>query len=145
MHADVEVCRVNAGQNKIEITNASLLPFYLTGGELTVIRFLEWLNYRVDNLSRTYMNRVYILRKVGRDRERILRDSCAVSITDNFWVRRSDVDTTWQELKIRRDTDKELANTALTGEISEAQYKNALDDATSLYTIKGAFPKGVLR
>ena len=145
MHADAEVCSVYTVQNNIEMANAALLPFYLTGGELTVIRFVEWLNYRIDNLSRTYMNRVYILRKVGRDRERILRDSCAISITDNYWVRRSDVDTTWQELKIRRDTDKELANTALTGEISEAQYKNALDDATSLYTIKGAFPKGVLR
>jgi len=144
MHADAEVCRVYTVQNNIEMTDAALLPFYLTGETLTVIRFLEWLNYRIDNLSRTYMNRVYILRKVGRDRERILRDSCAISITDNYWVRRSDVETTWQELKIRRDTDKELANTALTGEISEAQYKNAVNDATSLYTIKGAFPKGVL-
>ncbi|MCL1842474.1 MAG: HipA domain-containing protein [Defluviitaleaceae bacterium] len=145
MHADAEVCRVYTVQNTIEMTNAALLPFYLTGENLTVIRFLEWLNYRIDNLSRTYMNRVYILRKVGRDRERILRDSCAISVTDNYWAHRSDVETTWQELKARRDTDKELANTALTGEISEAQYKNAVDDATSLYTIKGAFPKGVLR
>jgi hypothetical protein len=144
MHADAEVCSVYTVQNNIEMTNATLLPFYLTGDELTVIRFLEWLNYRIDNLSRTYMNRVYILRKVGRDREKILRDSCAISITDDYWVRRSDADTTWQELRIKRDMDKELANTALTGEISEEQYKNAMDDATSLYTIKGAFPKGIL-
>jgi hypothetical protein len=145
MHGEDEVCRVYTVQDSIDMTNAALLPFYLTGGTLTVIRILEWLNYRIDNLSRTYMNRVYILRKVGRDRDRILRDSCAISITDNYWVRRSDVNTSWEELKSRRDTDKELANTALTGEISEAQYKASVDNTTSLYTIKGAFPKGVLR
>jgi hypothetical protein len=130
MHTNNIVCRVFVNQNKVEIINAKMLPLELRFKNFNAAKFLEWLNRRIDNLSRTYMNKVYIVRKVGRDREKILRDSCAVSITDNYWIKRSDVDTSWEELKIKRDCSLELANTALTGEIKNMSFVEAVEDTT---------------
>ncbi|MCL2663757.1 MAG: HipA domain-containing protein [Oscillospiraceae bacterium] len=173
MHADTTVCYVYPVENKIEIVAGEFLPFALTGLEgmmpvlssegyalidsegrqimaslsrLTVSVFEQWLTSRVDNLTRTYMNRVYIARKIGRDREKILRDSCAISIIDNFWVRRSDVDTSWSELKSKRDINLDIVNIALTGEIKKLpDFKKATEDTISLFTTKGAFPKAIYK
>jgi hypothetical protein len=144
MHGDEAVCVINRGANVIEVLLPDKLPFSLRGLSFDVLDFMRWLDYRLDNLSRTYMNKVYIVRKVGRDRERILRDSCAISLIDNFWVKRSDVNTSWAELCATRDKNVALANTALTGQITEKQYKSAITDTTSLFTVKGAFNKGIL-
>ena len=170
MHADTIICRVYPGEDRIETVAGEYLPFALTGGyvrlmdsegnylldadgyrltaedSLSVSRFEQWLTSRTDNLSRTYMNRVYIARKVGRDREKILRDSCAISVIDNYWVRRSDVDTTWDELKSNRDTNLEVVDIALTGEIkTPPDFSKVEDDTISLFTIKGAFPKALYK
>ena len=46
--------------------------------------FLDWLNNRINNLNRTYMNMVYIARKIGRDRDKVIKDSSVFLFTDNF-------------------------------------------------------------
>ena len=164
MHAKDIVCRVYPIENRIEIVAGEYLPFALTGlkatldgsyyldgsilldgkGQLTVTVFEQWLTARIDNLSRTYMNRVYIARKVGRDREKILRDSCAVSIIDNFWIKRSDVDFSWEELRRKRDKNLDLVTIALTGNSPKPpDFRKAEEDTTSLFALKGAFPKAV--
>jgi hypothetical protein len=144
MHADEVVCRVYPIQNKIELLAGAYLPFALTGTNLTVRGFEQWLTQRVDNLSRTYMNRVYIARKVGRDREKILRDSCAISVIDNFWIHRSDVDFSWDELKSKRDKNLDIVHIALTGEMPKPpDFTKAEEDTISLFTVKGTFPKAI--
>ena len=49
------------------------------------------------------MNMVYIARKVGRDRDKVIKDSSGISFTDNFWIRTHDSIADWDELKKLRD------------------------------------------
>jgi len=144
MHAEAEVCRLYKNENTVEIMNEGLLPFALRGGDVTVADFIEWLSLRTNNISRTYMNMVYSVRKVlGRDPDAVIADSCAISIIDNYWVQRPGVKATWNDLVRRRDIDLDLVNTALSGKYSAKAFKKAVDDTTTLFTIKGAFPKAV--
>ncbi|GHU92798.1 hypothetical protein FACS1894208_00690 [Clostridia bacterium] len=145
MHGNDEVLIVYPDTGSVTTIDDKLRPWALSGLVLTASIFMDWLNRRVDNLSRTYMNCVYIARKVGRDREKILRDSCAISVIDNYWVKRSDVKTSWSELKRKRDKNTKLANTALTGQITDSPFDKLVDDTTSLFTLKGAFPKAALK
>jgi hypothetical protein len=151
MHKDTVVFEVY--QECVTIKDSSKIPFELrnillkktdTMGEIyKVVSFYRWLEDRVNHLSREYMNKVYIKRKVGRDRERILKDSCAVSVTDNFWVLRSDLKTSWSELREVLDTSLSLVNTALTGDIEYKGFDKTEKDTTSIFSIKGFFPKAI--
>ena len=82
MHEEEEILRYYENLNNVEIMNPDKLPFGLRSLKLEIspMHFKEWLNNRIDSIGRTYMNRVYILRKVGRSRELILQDSSAISI-----------------------------------------------------------------
>jgi len=120
-----------------------LLPFWLRGAE--VVRptaVLEWIIYRIDSSNRTYMNMVYVARKVGRDRDMIIADSSGISFTDNFWIQTSDTNWTWDELVRLRDENRELNLVALTGKIDTS--KNLLSGFTTLFTTKGYFPKAII-
>ena len=126
--------------DKLIVYNKSLLPFKIRNKEyLKGVMFWDWLKDRVDNLSRTYMNMVYVARKVGRDKDKIIIDSSAISITDNYWVKTSDSSPTWVELKVLRDHNQSLTKVALTGNLVTGADKGV----TSLFTLKGHFPKGV--
>jgi len=61
------------------------------------------------------MNMVYIARKVGRDRDKMIKDSSGISFTDNFCLKTSDTNHTWNELNTLRDKSRELSLYALTG------------------------------
>jgi hypothetical protein len=157
MHSDTEVCRLYKNENTVEVVNERLLPFALRSGDVTVADFMEWLSLRTNNISRTYMNMVYSVRKVlGRDPDAVINDSCAISIIDKYWVRRtaawSDIkngkwsdlkEVRWGDLQRKRDVDLALVNTALSGQYTAEAFKKAVDDTTSLFTIKGAFPKAI--
>ena len=105
---------------------------------------MNWLRRRVDNLQRSYMNKVYMARKIGRDFENILQDSCALSITDHFWINRSDINMTWSNLQDIRDQNKTLVDVALTGKTAYLDWEAAKQGVTSLFATKGAFPKAIL-
>ena len=142
MHEDAPVLEFNRETDEIIIYNKNLLPFGLRGkAKLSAVSVFEWLWDRVNNLSRTYMNAVYIARKVGRDRDKIIKDSSGISFTDNFWIKTRDTIADWNELKKLRDDNIALNNTALTGEIKESE--DLLKGFTSLFTTKGYFPKAV--
>lgn len=142
MHEDAPVLEFNRETDEIIIYNKNLLPFGLRGkAKLSAVSVFEWLSDRVNNLSRTYMNAVYIARKVGRDRDKIIKDSSGISFTDNFWIKTRDTIADWNELKKLRDDNIALNNTALTGEIKESE--DLLKGFTSLFTTKGYFPKAV--
>jgi hypothetical protein len=91
------------------------------------------------------MNKVYIARKIGRDFENILRDSCALSITDQFWVKRSDINTTWAKLREMRDQNDALDDVALTGNTVNLDWKAVMQGTTALFATKGMFPKAIRR
>lgn len=142
MYEDTEVLEFNRETDEIKIHNKSLLPFGLRGKDrISAVSVFEWLSDRLNNLSRTYMNVVYIARKVGRDRDKIIKDSSGISFTDNFWIKTRDTVADWSELKKLRDANISLNNVALTGEIKGSE--NLLDGFTSLFTTKGYFPKAV--
>lgn len=142
MHEDSPVLEFNRETDEIRIYNKNLLPFGLRGREkLSAVDVFEWLSDRVNNISRTYMNVVYIARRVGRDRDKIIKDSSGVSFTDNFWIKTRDTICDWNDLKKMRDDNIALNNVALTGEVNDSE--ELLKGFTSLFTTKGYFPKAV--
>ncbi len=142
MHEDTPVLEFNRETDEVKVYNADLLPFGLKNKpQISAVAVFEWLTNRVDNLSRTYMNMVYIARRVGRDRDKIIKDSSGVSFTDNYWIKTRDSIADWNELKKLRDDNIALNNVALTGEIADGE--NLLSGFTSLFTTKGYFPKAV--
>jgi len=85
---------------------------------------------------------VYVVRKVGRDRDKMIRDSSGISFTDNFWLSMSDTTHTWSELVALRDKSHELSLYALTGETDNPI--ELLEGYTSLFTTKGFFTKAIM-
>jgi hypothetical protein len=144
MHKNEVVAIAKRSLNTFDVLLPGKLPFGLRNTECDYIAFDEWLRKRVDNLQRTYMNKVYMARKIGRCRENILRDSCALSVTDHFWIRRSDVDLSWAQICEIRDQNMVLADVALTGEITSLDWEAAREGKTSMFTVKGAFAKAIL-
>jgi hypothetical protein len=150
MHADDVVAVFNSISGAADIRIPQKLPFGLRSGRCSeyhvcVNEFMNWLQKRVDNLQRSYMNKVYIARKVGREFENIIRDSCAMSITDQFWVNRSDIDMSWAKLQEMRDNNEVLNDVALSGDTANLDWEAAMQGATSLFATKGAFPKAVYK
>jgi hypothetical protein len=143
MHRNEVVAIARRGVG-VEVKLPEKIPFGLRIDPLYFDSFMDWLRVRVDNLQRSYMNKVYIARQIGRDLEKILQDSCAISITDQFWVNRSDVNMTWEKLQVMRDQNKVLADVALTGDIKNIDWETVMQGTTSLFAAKGAHPKAVL-
>ena len=142
MHEDVPVLEFNRETDEVIVFCKERLPFGLRGKDkISAVSVSEWLNDRTNNLSRTYMNMVYIARKVGRDRDKVIKDSSGISFTDNFWIKTRDSIADWDELKRLRDDNISLNNVALTGELKECE--DILKGFTSLFTTKGYFPKAV--
>ena len=144
MHADEIVAIARRDTGLVEVNIPNKLPFGLRSELLNADFFMEWLRRRVDNLQRSYMNKVYIARKVGRELENILRDSCALSITDQFWINRSDINMTWTKLQSIRDRNEVLKDVALSGNTANLDWDAVGQGATSLFATKGAFPKAIL-
>ena len=143
MHEDTAVLTYDRNEDKIAVHDSKYLPFGLRGNP-KLADVIEWLVARIDNLQRTYMNIVYLARQVGRDRDKILADSAGVSCTDNFWIKTSDVSTTWTELASRRDENEALSMVALTGKKNGSTPVELLQGFTSLFTTKGYFTKAIL-
>ena len=143
MFEDMELVRYNRRTDEIVILNTSKLPFELRGiNKLTGKDIYKWINDRLNNINRTYMNLVYIARDVGRDNNKIIADSSGISVTDNFWIKTSDIDLNWSKILNLRDTNLALSNLALNGKL---KISDALKDGkTSLFTLKGHFPKAII-
>ena len=142
MFEDIPVLEFNKETDEVIVFDKERLPFGLRGkSRISAVSVFEWLSDRVNNLSRTYMNVVYIARKVGRDKDKVIKDSSGISFTDNFWIKTRDSVADWNELKRLRDDNIALNNVALTGEITDD--KDVLKGFTSLFTTKGYFPKAV--
>ena len=143
MYEDKMVLTFNRKTEEVVVYDAQFLPFWLRGDDAArPTAVLEWLIYRIDNSMRTYMNMVYIARKVGRDRDKVIADSSGISFTDNFWIQTSDTSWTWDELVCLRDENRELNLVALTGKIDTS--KDLLSGFTTLFTTKGYFPKAII-
>lgn len=141
MYKDTIVLTWDKQSKEVKILNKGLLPFGLRRlPSLSVISIHSWLKDRTTQLSRTYMNLVYIVRNVGRDTERIVSNSNAISITDNYWVKdKATANITWGDIKKSKDIDKSLCEVALKG-IKKASNEGR----TSLFTAKGYYPKAIL-
>ena len=145
MHEDKPVLTFDRGADDVAVHDRERLPFGLRGDvPPKPAAVLEWLIFRIDNLQRTYMNMVYLARQVGRDRDKVLSDSAGVSCTENFWIKTSDVLTTWEELSNLRDENRALGLLALTGDASGSSPGELLKGFTSLFTTKGHFAKAIL-
>ena len=124
------------------------LPFDLrhetpiTGGHFT-----KWLSRRLTTLSRTYMNKLYIQRRVGRSHGDIIIDSGAISPVDLFWVSRPELPHTWESLQIMRDERMETARVSLEGILDETvnPFLERPQDHLSIFATKGAFPKAIYK
>ena len=104
MHEDVPVLEFNRETDEVIVFCKERLPFGLRGKDkISAVAVFEWLTNRINNLSRTYMNMVYIARKVGRDRDKVIKDSSGISFTDNFWIKTRDSIADWDEFKKLRD------------------------------------------
>ena len=135
MYEDKPVLEFNRETDEVAVYDKEYLPFGLRGKDkISAVSVFEWLSDRVNNLGRTYMNLVYIARKVGRDKDKVIKDSSGISFTDNFWIRTRDSIADWDELKRLRDDNIALNNIALTGKLSEDE--DVLEGFTSLFTTK---------
>lgn len=142
MYRDTTVLTININTNKVAVSNEFYIPFALKNKQpLLVSDIREWIRVRVDNINRTYMNLVYIAREVGRDTNKVLRDSCGISFTDNYWIKTNDIDVTWDKLKGLRDTNSNLNEVALKGKLDLAL--SLKSGYTSLFSTKGYFPKAI--
>ena len=104
MFENIPILEFNIETDEVTVYEKAHLPFGLRGKEkISSAYVLDWLNNRINNLNRPYMNMVYIARKVGRDRDKVIKDSSGISFTDNFWIRTHDSIADWDELKKLRD------------------------------------------
>ncbi len=143
MYKDIEVVSLDLSNDTVTLHDKQYLPFALRNKEVLLATAVSsWVTNRVSNLHRTYMNVVYIARGVGRDTNNIIKDSVGISFIDNYWIKTSDVKTTWDELQSLRDTNNALSIVALTGKIDTSL--NLTGGVTSLFAVKGYFSKGVL-
>jgi hypothetical protein len=113
--------------------------------EIKFNHFLQWLNRRLNTLQRTYMNKLYMQRRVGRSHNDIVNDSAAISPTDLFWVTRKGLPHTWESLQILRDENMALAKVSLEGILDKETMFKPQTDHTSIFSAKGAFPKGIYK
>lgn len=142
MYQEHPVLLYNRDIDSVKIINPFYLPFSLKGKEnLYGSDIMEWMTLRIDNISRTYMNKVYIARQIGRDKSNIIRDSLGLSFTDDFWIKPNDIEAKWETLKYLRDINTALNDVAITGEIDYS--KDLKKGYTSLFTTRGHFPKFV--
>lgn len=130
----------------VTVFNSMKLPFDLRHySPISFNRFNQWLSKRLNTLSRTYMNKLYMQRRVGRSHADIINDSAALSPVDLFWVTRRDLPHTWESLQVLRDEVRATTLVSLTGEIDKAAIKNPKKDHTSIFSVKGAFQKGIYK
>jgi hypothetical protein len=143
MHGNDVVCEVYDVDNRVEVLDKLQLPVGLRGWNVDINRFNRWLDNRLCTSGRPHMKAVHTVRHTAGDREKILLDSCGISIYDNFWVRKAGMKVTWDELK-KRDVDPSLLNTALTGNYTPSQANSGcVVGVTTQFTLKGVVPKGV--
>ena len=143
MYEETPVLLFDRKADAVVIYEPKYLPFALRNlSPVRPVDVFEWIINRIDNAQRTYMNLVYIARKVGRDRDKMIKDSSGISFTDNFWLQTSDTDHTWGELTSLRDKSRELSLYALTGKTNDPA--ELLKGNTSLFTTKGFFTKAII-
>jgi len=143
MHYNDVVAVTDRKNNSIKIEIPEKMPFGLRDSILDYVDFSNWMWERVDNLNRFNMNKVYIARRIGRDTENVVADSCALSITDKFWIKRTDIETNWELLNKARDTNSELNKIALFGHVENYYDERLRAGTTSLFTTKGLFAKAI--
>jgi hypothetical protein len=94
--------------------------------------------------SRPYIEKAHLARGTGQSQAEVLADSYGISIIDNFWIQSSGKQVTWPEILAKRDTSRELLAVSLDCEISADHLdKSALSGFTSIFTVKGTFPKAI--
>ena len=143
MYEETPVLLFDRKADAVTIYEPKYLPFSLRNLEIIrPVDAFEWISNRIDNAQRTYMNMVYIARKVGRDRDKMMKDSSGISFTDNFWLKTSDTNHSWDELISLRDKSKDLSLYALTGKSDNPAA--LLSGYTSLFTTKGFFTKAII-
>jgi hypothetical protein len=144
-HEGNKVLEADLNKETISVFNPVLLPFSLREREPTFAMFQEWRHNRVKIMSRTFMPKIYSYRGIGRSEVRLVLDSSAVTVIDNFWLWRTGMKRTWQDILSLRDTDDSLFCVALDGKENPAVRLKKFEDIASILTIKGAFPKAVHR
>ncbi|MCL1883421.1 MAG: HipA domain-containing protein [Defluviitaleaceae bacterium] len=144
MHKHTLVLEIRDGE--VRIYNCEKLPFDLRHkGTVDYADWLEWLNRRLSHLQRTYMNQLYIQRRIGRDPSRIIVDSAGISPIDCFWITKDSLNHTWESLSALKDISLETAMVTLFGELNEEAMYKPPSDHISIFTTKGAFKKAVYR
>jgi len=133
-------------EGTVTVHRPDKLPFDLR--HTMVVGYEQWLNWlkrRFTTVSRTYMNKLYIQRRVGRSNDAIISDSAGISPVDLFWVTRPDLNHTWESLQIMRDAKMSTAMVSLTGELDKSYniFAEKPEDHISIFTTKGAFPKAI--
>ena len=130
---------------EVKVIREDLLPFDLRKGVVDYHKFIIWMSRRISNLQRTYMNKLYIQRRVGRSHDAIIADSAAISPVDLFWITKETFNHNWDSLQEKRDKSLIVKQASLDGEIaSEFIFKKQEKlDYTSNFTTKGAFKKSI--
>lgn len=81
MFENTLVLEFNRETDEVIIFDREHLPFALRGKDrISVVSAFEWLSDRINNLNRIYMD---IARKVGRDKDKVIKDSSGIT-TDCF-------------------------------------------------------------
>ena len=131
---------------QVDVIDSRFLPFDLRHRDkVTYVDFLNYMSRRISTLQRTYMNQLYKQRRIGRGHVEIINDSAAISPVDLFWITRPALGHTWESLQIKRDESWATARASLEGVIDPGVMFGEKDDHTSIFSVKGAFPKAILK
>ena len=101
-----------------------------------------WINNRVNNLHRTYMNYLYIHKRIGRSTAGVIADSGGISITDMYWIQIKESSHTWDSLQILRDEIWGYVTIGLDGKIDKT---SSTSHPTSNFALKGVHPKSIYK
>lgn len=142
MYRDSVVLTLNVSDNKVIIHNKNFIPLNLRGRQQIIAESIKhWIDKRISNIDRTYMDLVCIARGAGRDSDKIIKDSYGISFTDQYWIVTSDDNVAWQKLHELQDTNTALNDVALSGKLDLAL--DLKSGYTTLFSNKGYFPKAV--
>lgn len=143
MYKNIRVVTLNISNDNVTVYSREYLPFAFRRANIILATAVyDWVQDRISNMQRTYMNMVYIAREVGRDKNKVIEDSAGISFTDNYWIKTNNVKLTWDELQSLKDENEALSEVALTGILNTSF--NLKDDITSLFTTKGYFAKAIM-
>lgn len=106
----------------------------------------DWMSNRVLSLSRDNAKQIFNMFNISQSNDRKTRVKICllchgVSITDSYWIKTDNDDTTWEQINVRKNHFKEIVDIALDGDNPSITTNSICPELTT----KGLFKKAWFR